>query len=571
MSKLVTVRLGLVLLFSFVLLATPAAASPALDTNVWSGEYYNNTTLAGPPVLLRGDPNLDFFWPENASPAPGVVNTNNYSVRWTRLINFTGNGNWVFTTVNDDGMRVWVDDVITMDAWYDQGPTTHIGTIYLSAGWHLVKVEYYNRAMAGTARVSWSLEGSFTDWKGEYFDNQSLSGSPTLTRNDANINFNWGAGSPDPSIPVDHFSVRWTRTLYFSGGTWRFTTASDDGVRLWIDGSLLIDKWFDQSYTAYTADIVLGAGNHTVRLEYYDSLVAAAVALAYGQVTNTVPTPTPVTTYGVWHGQYFNNPWLAGPVAFIRDDPSLHFDWGTGSPAPNIPVDNFSVKWDSTQWLPITGNYTVLVSSDDGVRVWIDGALVIDAWYDHSPTLFSTVRYLGAGAHNVHVEYYEHTVTAMVGVDLLPGTPPPPPPPSGDVIVDDRATGWQSGGSATGWLNTPNGYGGHAFWTFNNAYTAPYYNWARWYPPLARAGYYEVFAYIPPNTATTINARYWVYHNSRYDLAPRAQVFYSNQWMSLGTYYFNAQGGENVSLADVTYECYLCRTLAYDAIKFSPR
>ena len=68
----------------------------------------------------------------------------------------------------------------------------------------------------------------------------------------------------------------------------------------------------------------------------------------------------------------------------------------------------------------MTGNYSIIVSSDDGVRVWIDGTLVVDAWYDHPAMLFTATWYLRAGAHNVHVEYYDRTVNAMVGVDIVP-------------------------------------------------------------------------------------------------------------------------------------------------------
>ncbi len=50
-----------------------------------------------------------------------------------------------------------------------------------------------------------------------------------------------------------------------------------------------------------------------------------------------------------------------------------------------------------------------------------------------------------------------------------------------------------------------------------------------------------------------------------------AQGLYADQWVSLGTYYFNAAGGEYVSLSDVTYECFSCYTVVWDALKFSPR
>jgi hypothetical protein len=156
-------------------------------------------------------------------------------------------------------------------------------------------------------------------------------------------------------------------------------------------------------------------------------------------------------------------------------------------------------------------------------------------------------------------------------VDVNPGSAAPPPAPVGDVIVDDRGPGWQAGGSASAWRNAPAGYGAHAFWTFNNAFVTSSYNWGRWYPTLPRAGNYQVSAYIPAGLATTTNARYWIYSNNRYSLAARAQAFTANDWLSLGTHYFHAQGGEYVSLSDVTNECYLCRTVAFDAIRFSPR
>lgn len=443
--SLLLICLGLLFAFSPV-----ANASPLADGFVFlpgcTGEYFNNTTLTGSPAVVRSDAALNFFWGENVSPAPGI-NTNNYSVRWTCSVNVTTAGNYSFTILTDDGMNLMLDGNLLIWAFYDQGPTSYSTTTSISAGWHTIKVEYYNRWNAGTAQVLTNLVGSVTP--------------PTVT-----------------------------------------------------------------------------------------------------------PAPT-----GVWHGQYFNNISLSGSPTLVRDDPVLNFNWGTGSPDPSIPVDNFSAKWDSTQVAPVSGNYQITATSDDGVRVWIDGVLVIDGWYDHAATTFGTTRYLAAGAHAVHVEYYERYYYASIAVQLSSGFAPPiTPPPSTatEVVVDDMGPGWQAGGIG-GWRGAAMGINNHAFWTLNNTYTATGYNWARWYPALTAPDYYEVLVYIPDSLGSTLNARYWIYHNNRYDLAPRAQGFYHDQWVSLGTYYFNAAGGEYVSLADVTYECYLCRTVAFDAVRFVPR
>jgi hypothetical protein len=104
----------------------------------------------------------------------------------------------------------------------------------------------------------------------QYFDNSTLSGNPVLTRSDAAIDFDWGAGTPDPAVPADRFSARWTRTKDYAAGTYRFSVTGDDGIRVLVDGTQVIDGWFYQSPTTYTADVPLSAGQHTVVVEYFE-------------------------------------------------------------------------------------------------------------------------------------------------------------------------------------------------------------------------------------------------------------------------------------------------------------
>jgi hypothetical protein len=104
-----------------------------------------------------------------------------------------------------------------------------------------------------------------------YFDNADLTG-PKLTRVDPGVNFDWGAGTPGPAIGPDTFSVRWTgKVIADRAETYTFITTSDDGVRLWVDGTLVVDAWTDHSKRDDSGQIALTAGAHDLRMEFYDN------------------------------------------------------------------------------------------------------------------------------------------------------------------------------------------------------------------------------------------------------------------------------------------------------------
>ncbi|WP_375772825.1 PA14 domain-containing protein [Archangium gephyra] len=104
-----------------------------------------------------------------------------------------------------------------------------------------------------------------------------------VTRLDPQVNFDWAGGAPLPSMGADFFSVRWegTVTPRFSE-LYTFHTITDDGVRLWVNGQLLIDKWVDQGPTEHTGTITLVAGTpYSLKLEYYERGGGAAALLLW--------------------------------------------------------------------------------------------------------------------------------------------------------------------------------------------------------------------------------------------------------------------------------------------------
>ena len=124
--------------------------------------------------------------------------------------------------------------------------------------------------------------------KGEYFTNMTLSGTPALTRDESNIDFDWGGGSPADGIPADGFSARCTGTLTAPvTDTYTFAATSDDGSRVYLDDKLIVDNWGDHgAQTVKSAPVQLTAGEqHSIRVEYYENSGDASVSLGWSAPT----------------------------------------------------------------------------------------------------------------------------------------------------------------------------------------------------------------------------------------------------------------------------------------------
>ncbi|MEK5395466.1 PA14 domain-containing protein [Paenibacillus sp. FSL K6-2859] len=396
------------------------------------GEYYDNINLSG-LKLTRTDVNLNFNW-GLSSPTPSL-GADTFSVRWTGTIKPKYSETYTYYMVADDGVRLWIDGQLLIDTWVTQASELKSLPITLIAGQNYdIRIEYFENDGGATAILQWSsasqikqivpqsqlylpAEITGTGLKGEYYDNMDLTGLK-LTRTDADLNYNWGAGSPDDSIGTDTFSIRWTGTLKPKySEMYTFYLNADDSVRLWIDGKLLLNRWENQSGQFESSPISLIADQqYDIQIEYFENLGDAAIGLLWTSPSQTkqfIPQsqlylPAKLAGVGLI-GEYYDNIELTD-LKLTRTDPAIHFGWGLGSPDASIDGDTFSARWTGTIRPMYNETYTFYFNSDDGARLWVNGQLIIDQWVTQASELTSLpISLIADQNYDIRIEYFENS------------------------------------------------------------------------------------------------------------------------------------------------------------------
>jgi len=193
-----------------------------------------------------------------------------------------------------------------------------------------------------------------------------------------------------------------------------------------IDPPTLRDVWATAPYlhdgSARTLEDAVRA--HTnVTLTSAEVISVGAYLAQIGSEEATAPVPPPVNGTGLV-GRYFNNKTLTGTPALTRTE-VVNFDWGTNAPGTGIGKDNFSVRWTGDVKTSAAGGYRFRTVSDDGVRLWVNGVLVIDNWSLHGATTntSNTITLAANTRYTIKMEFYEQTGSAVAKLQWrLPGT-----------------------------------------------------------------------------------------------------------------------------------------------------
>ncbi len=117
--------------------------------------------------------------------------------------------------------------------------------------------------------------------------------------------------------------------------------------------------------------------------------------------------------------EYFDNMEMKGQPKVTREDSTINFNWTGSAPVPGIPVEHFSVRWTTRLEVPETGDYFLDVASDDGIRLYVDGNMVINNWTNHPVTINSTRAHFEKGKfYNIKLEYYQDDGGAIARLGL---------------------------------------------------------------------------------------------------------------------------------------------------------
>lgn len=196
--------------------------------------------------------------------------------------------------------------------------------------------------------------------RAQFFDNFGADGSPSLPTNpvfqriDPTVNFEWGSARPCNAVEADDFAVRWEGMITAEkSGTYWFMPGTDDGVRLWVDGKLIDDRWYDRGYSEDTVSIGLEGGkSYSIKMEMYENGGAAAATLKWKPPQATSFSIVPPT---VLSPEIQTLSTEQGSFAFDRLIPGETYVIEEGTPTAEIWAG-----WRRTK--PASGSYTVPVS-----------------------------------------------------------------------------------------------------------------------------------------------------------------------------------------------------------------
>jgi hypothetical protein len=390
----------------------------ARQYNGLQATYYNNIDFTG-TTAQSIDPTVSFDWGNEGSPATGIGGTY-WSARWLGAITADYSETYTFHVSADDGFRLFVNNQLVIDHIASLGSAT--GTIDLVAGQsYAFRMDYTQVTGPSNIKVEWSSASQTREViPADCFrtaDQTPAIASPDVQNGVGNqpIVFSESLGNVIALSEWNNNGHPLTVTLAVDQGTLTLNNPNNTNNLTFTNGDGVDDS--TMTFSGSIADI-----NAALKGLCYSRAAgnSGAAALQITASDDSTPTGSRSSTSTVPIGAvqsqnagllatYYADVNLGTPVT-SRIDSAINFDWGNqGSPAPGVAGVNWSARWEGFIQIPATGYYTFYTTTDDGVRLWINNQLVIDAWYPQSPTTHSySINLTGGQQYSIRMDYNQY-------------------------------------------------------------------------------------------------------------------------------------------------------------------
>ena len=396
--------------------------TPPDDPRGVSAEYYpGNIRLSGAP-LTRTETAINYNY-GNGEPFVGV-GTDNFSVRWRARIKPQFSETYTFTTETDDGARLWVNGVQLVDKWVGQGATRWGGTITLIAGqYYDLEMQYFDGAFGASAKLYWSSAS------------QPEQIIPALRLYAITVGANHRPLVPNVTLPAaDEAAVDAVNGTMASSAfedqdpahthvatDWEIYTDEVTPTRIWSalnetgtkrTNVAVADGAFEGSHTGRTT--LIGEQPYKLRVRHKDSSGEANSEWSAWSDWRTFVGSASNLPHGL-AAEFYNNTQSFEGTPLERVDPNVDFNWGTGNPMAGIGNDNFTARWRGRVKPQFSETYTFKTQSDDGVRLYVNGQLLIDQFVYGGGLEFTGTITLQAGQfYELELHYLEGGYDANV-------------------------------------------------------------------------------------------------------------------------------------------------------------
>jgi uncharacterized protein YraI len=380
--------------------------------------------------------------------------------------------------------------------------------------WTLLIITALSAAAVGLVPLGTAKAQLSTQWTAEYYNNTELWGSPVVVTQTNAAGFDWTASAPVSGLPVDYWSARYTGVFYLNAGPYGYTVQADDGVRVWINGQLVVDQWGVSTGQTYAGTFNANPGHNPVVVEFMELGGVAYLNFRISEVfappspVPPTPIPPPTTATATVTAYYLNVRSLPGvngailtKIARNQTYPVLGRNaasswwqlnvngivgWSSGKylnvvNGQNVPVtDGTAVVYTATAWVnlnirsgpgtqhPVVGwlpiNQTVQIRGRNAAATWWQ---ITYGPYNGWVSAYYTTPQPGLDVNQIPVteeapQPVNYTVTARVNVNIRSG------PGTGYAVINwlpmfraaqvvgrnQAATWWQIVyGATTGWVS----------------------------------------------------------------------------------------------------------------------